>query len=148
MFFRLLIAIVAHALMFIMFPDMGVIGQTYMWISLAAWLFIVVMTNRIFGLLNILGVANILLFALICAALCATMPQTDKKAPLTKLRAGQYPTIETMVRGTRRLTGRKPAELAESAKELGKKTGETIKLGTEKAKQEIEQLKKTDSPKK
>ncbi len=148
MLFRLIIAITAHALMFILFPDMGTLGHTYMWLSLAAWLFIVVMTNRIFSLINILGAANMLLFGLICAALALSMPQSDRKSPADKLRAGKYPTVETAVRGLRKLTGKKPAELAEGAKELGKKTGDTIKAGADKARQEVQQLRKTDSTKK
>jgi len=96
-----------HMVLFAAYPGTGPYGNYYLAVSLLVWSVFIIFVNTSARLARFVsGTAgffiNLAAFALMTAAVAATMPQRDGTAVLRKVQAHRYPDKETMRAGMQR----------------------------------------------
>ena len=104
------ILIVCCALIMILFPYYDAEGWSFIGLSLLIWTGVIIAISMVFNVFALYKLAwlnkltTLVVMGAIMYALLLYFPQKDKVAPINKLKYGEYPTVEDMKYGLKRLT--------------------------------------------
>ncbi|MCM2267630.1 MAG: hypothetical protein NDI60_07665 [Elusimicrobiales bacterium] len=135
---KLLAVGLVHLAFFAGYPDTGPYGNYYLAVSLLVWgvfiIFINTSTKFIRLVSGLVGLAvNLAAFALMGAALAATMPQAGRQSVLEKIQAGRYPDKKDLRAGLGRFGINLDKEVKNGLKVLDAEAGKAV----EKLKDEV-----------